>query len=125
MLFFQREIEGPVTMLNLLRFHDQADYSASPELAPPQPITGQEAYEIYVNLTTPFLEEVGGTVSYLGRGGHYLIGPIEERWDLVLLVKHRSVQVFMSMAENSAYMSVLGHRTAALADSRLLPIETI
>ena len=37
---FRRGIEGPVTMLNLLRFREWADYSGFPELAPPQPISG-------------------------------------------------------------------------------------
>ena len=31
--FFMRNIKGPVVMLNLLRFRETADYSASPELA--------------------------------------------------------------------------------------------
>ena len=38
---FSRHIEGPATMLNLLRFRDVADYSQSPELMPPAPISGQ------------------------------------------------------------------------------------
>ncbi|MGY4228119.1 hypothetical protein ACVMIH_005480 [Bradyrhizobium sp. USDA 4503] len=61
--FAQREIAGELVMLNLLRFRVIADYSQSPELAPPQPITGAEAY-----------------------------------------------------------LAGIGHRTAALADSRLLPL---
>ena len=46
--FFMRGIQGPVMMLNLLRFRDVADYSAAPHLAPPQPISGAEAYALYV-----------------------------------------------------------------------------
>ena len=42
---FQRGIAGPVSMLNLLRFRDVADYSALPELAPPAPVSGLAAYE--------------------------------------------------------------------------------
>lgn len=39
-LFVQRDIEGPVVMLNLLRFRNVADYAANPELAPATPIRG-------------------------------------------------------------------------------------
>ena len=34
---FRRNIAGEVVMLNLLRFRDVADYSATPELAPDEP----------------------------------------------------------------------------------------
>lgn len=65
----------------------------------------------------------GGEVQFLGEGGSYLIGPEDERWDVVMLVRHASVQAFMGMAENADYLAGLGHRVAALEDSRLLPIE--
>lgn len=40
----QREIPGEVVMLNLMRFRSVADYAATPNLAPPTPISGAEAY---------------------------------------------------------------------------------
>ena len=40
---FMRGLQGPIVMLNLLRFRDQADYAASPDLAPAQPISGAAA----------------------------------------------------------------------------------
>jgi hypothetical protein len=42
--FFSRCLTGAVAMLNLLRFRTVADYSATPELAPAKPISGEEAY---------------------------------------------------------------------------------
>jgi hypothetical protein len=42
----------------------------------------------------------------------------------VLVVRHVSVQVFMSFATNPEYLAGIGHRNAALEDSRLLPIES-
>jgi uncharacterized protein (DUF1330 family) len=116
-----RHIEGPVTMLNLLRLRDVADYSHSPELMPPAPISGAEAFQKYIDHTLPFLEQSGGELVFLGEGGTYLIGPLEERWDLVMLVRQNSLSDFMAFASNQAYLAGLGHRTAALADSRLLP----
>ena len=54
--------------------------------------------------------------------GVLLIGPPTERWDKVLLVRHQSAQTFLSFASNKGYMAGIGHRLAALVDSRLLPI---
>ena len=119
---FRRQIQGAVMMLNLLRFREVADYSASPELAPPEPISGREAYQKYIDLTLPFLTATGGGIALLGDGGRYLIGPQDERWDLVMLIRQNSLQDFLSFSSNEAYQVVLGHRTAALEDSRLLPV---
>lgn len=121
--FFTREIPGELIMLNLLRFREVADYSATPELAPEEPITGREAYKKYVQHANPFMKERGGRLLFLGEGGPYLIGPSKDRWDLVMMIRHRSMEDFKSFIDNEDYLAGLGHRTAALEDSRLLPIE--
>jgi uncharacterized protein (DUF1330 family) len=120
--FLMRGIRGEVVMLNLLRFRKVADYAASPELAPEQPITGAEAYGRYIAHTMPYLKESGGDLLFLGDGGAFLIGPPEERWDLAMLVKQASVESFMAFASNPAYLAGMGHRIAAVEDSRLLPL---
>ena len=74
-LFFLRGIQGSVAMLNLLRYRTIADYSASPELAPASPITGEAAYRLYMEHTKPHLERSGGKVLFFGRGGSFLVGP--------------------------------------------------
>lgn len=119
---YLRGIEGEVVMLNLLRFRETADYSATPELQPEGPISGAAAYDLYVEKTLPHLLESGGSLEFMGEGGPFLIGPPDERWDAVLLVRHRSVETFMSFAQNEAYLGGMGHRLAAILDSRLLPI---
>ncbi len=110
-------------MLNLLRFREVADYSESPELAPDGEISGAEAYERYADAVMPLLERAGSELLYRGDGGPSLIGPAEERWDLVLLVKHASISEFMSFATDEDYLAIAGHRTAALEDSRLVPLQ--
>ncbi len=118
----ERGLTGPVTMLNLLRFRDIADYDPFPDLAPAAPISGREAYDRYIAHTLPFLEASGGSLTFLGDGGHVFIGPAEERWDLVMLVRQTSIEDFFAFADNAAYLAGIGHRTAALLDSRLLPV---
>jgi len=117
-----RQIVGPIMMLNLLRFRDVADYSADPELEPDEPISGAEAYRLYSEHTMPYLIASGGEVVLDGIGGGFFIGPSEERWDHVLLIRQSSLDDFFAFAFNPGYLAGLGHRTAALEDSRLLPI---
>lgn len=116
---------GPIIMLNLLKFKDVADYSQFPKLAPASSVTGERAYHNYMAAVRPLLESAGAEVLYKGSGGPFAIGPQDEVWDLVLLVKHKSIQVFMEFAVSEDYQKIAGHRTAALADSRLLPSVAI
>ena len=121
--FIQRGLQGPVVMLNLIRLRAVADYSASPELAPATPITGAEAFRRYIAHTLPHLHASGGQMLFLGDGGTFLIGPPDERWDLVALIRQSSVDTFLAFAQNADYLRILGHRTAAVEDSRLLALS--
>lgn len=119
---FVRGIPGPVVMLNLLRFRPVADYSANPELAPASPISGEAAYRLYMAHTLPYLHASGGELLFYGKGGSFLIGPSDERWDATMLIRQSSVASFFAFASNEGYLSGMGHRVAALEDSRLLPL---
>ncbi|NEX92772.1 DUF1330 domain-containing protein [Caulobacter sp. 17J65-9] len=119
---FTRGVAGPVVMLNLMRFRAVADYAATPELAPAAPISGAEAFDRYVRHTLPFLKASGGDLLFYGDGGPFLIGPADERWDAAMLVRQSSLQSFLAFASDAAYLAGIGHRTAALEDSRLLPL---
>ena len=122
---FTKPIKNDVYMLNLLRFKTQADYSHHPQLAPMQPISGKEAYMRYVEATLPFLRESGGDITLIGQCDRFFIGPADEHWDLAMIIKQRSLNDFLAFASNPSYLEILGHRVAALEDSRLLPIEAL
>ena len=51
-----------------------------------------------------------------------MIGPEAEKWDAMLLVQHESAEKFIAFAQDESYLKIAGHRTAALEDSRLLPM---
>jgi hypothetical protein len=123
--FVMRRREGQIVMLNLLRFRETADYSLSPELAPDVPISGAAAFYRYIEHALPYVRESGGDLLFLGAGGSFLIGPAQERWDMAMLVRQRSVDSFLAFASHEAYLAGIGHRTAALEDSRLLPLSEI
>ena len=119
---FSHHIEGELVMLNLLRFRAIADYSATPNLAPIKNISGKDAYQRYIAHTLPHLRKSGGDIIFLGAAYSYLIGPQDERWDLAMLVRQKSLESFMAFSSNEEYLVGIGHRHAALEDSRLLPM---
>ncbi|MGD1890373.1 MAG: DUF1330 domain-containing protein [Cyclobacteriaceae bacterium] len=117
--------KGRIVMLNLLRFKSVADYSQLASLKPEKEISGEEAYQLYMDYTEPLLNKAGSRVLFYGSSGSFLIGPEQEKWDAVLLVEHESVAKFMAFAQDEVYLKTAGHRTAALEDSRLLPISEL
>ncbi len=117
-----RGIAGPVVMLNLLRFREHADYAATPRLAPSAPVSGAAAYKAYLAHAGPFVGAAGGEMLFLAEGGLPLIGPQTERWDRVMLVRYPSIDAFLKFVRDPDYQAGVGHRTAALEDSRLVPL---
>src|ERR1041385_8468632 len=102
--FVMRQMQGNVVMLNLLRFRQIADYSATPELAPETEISGAAAFQLYIEHTLPYLHETGGDLIFLGSGGPFLIGPEAERWDMVMLVRQQSAEAVLAFASHEAYL---------------------
>ncbi|UTW62479.1 DUF1330 domain-containing protein [bacterium SCSIO 12741] len=123
--FYINHQEGAVVMLNLLKFKAEADYEGLDHLAPDEPITGKEAYREYMSETMPYLQAAGSEVLFYGSSSAFVIGPADESWDAVLLVKHASAAQFIAFAQNEDYLKIAGHRKAALEDSRLLPIKEL
>jgi hypothetical protein len=120
--FFGSPDNGPVVMLNILRFRDKADYSHAPYLEPAGGCSGREAYDRYMREMLPLLEASGGAVLFSGAGGPFLIGPQDESWDHVLLVRQASKAAFLAFASDPEAQRITAHRTAAISDSRLLPL---
>lgn len=121
--FFGSPETGPVVMLNLLRFRERADYSHEPDLEPADGCSGREAYDRYMRDMQPLLEASGGAVLFSGTSGPFLIGPLDEQWDHVLLVRQASKASFLAFASDPEAQRITAHRTAAISDSRLLPIQ--
>ena len=113
--------DQPIVMLNLLRFRAVADYAEHPDLAPTEPISGADAYQRYGEAVQPHLSEVGASVQYLATCGSTVIGPTDEQWDSIILVRYPNPAAFIGMVTKPAYQALSGHRTAALEDSRLVP----
>ena len=112
--------DEPVVMLNLLRFREQASY---PEGSAHEPCSGREAYARYGAEAVKHVQAVGGKPLWIGEAQLSIIGPTDEGWDDVLLVQYPSRKAFLTMASNPEYLACAVHRTAALADSRLIAMR--
>jgi uncharacterized protein (DUF1330 family) len=109
--------EGPVHMLNLLRFRDRAAYDDGTEA------TGAEAYAAYARESGPIFARLGGRQVWLGTPELMLIGPEAERWDLAFIAEYPSVAAFVAMLRDPDYRRAVRHRQAAVADSRLIRMQ--
>lgn len=107
--------DTPIVMLNLLKFRDVALYKGEPA-----DYSGREAYRRYSEIALQKLAQIGASVTYVGDMKATLIGPESEQWDEVLLVRYPSKQAFFGMMQQPDFFEATRHRTAALADSRLI-----
>ncbi|MGI8632195.1 MAG: DUF1330 domain-containing protein [Solirubrobacterales bacterium] len=101
--FLAEDHQGPVVMLNLLRYADG----------------GQAGYREYAKRIVPFLRQVGGEVLYVGDCSTALVAPSAHEWDAVLLVRYPSRQAFSDMVANPEYQQITGLRSGALDDAVL------
>jgi uncharacterized protein (DUF1330 family) len=107
----------PILMLNLLRFNHEAAYPAdSGQTA----CSGKEAYARYSRTALQKVREAGGSVQVAARAQVALIAPEQDHWDEMLLVQYPSPEAFLAMLADDDYRAATVHRTAALADSRLV-----
>lgn len=119
---FERQTpdEKPIVMLNLLKFRERADYPAEGPGG-----SGRDAYSRYSKAAVQLVWEVGGQVLWSGKVRAGLIVPDGEAWDEVVLVHYPSRRAFLRMVKSQAYQSIMHHRTAALADSRLIETRAV
>jgi uncharacterized protein (DUF1330 family) len=109
--------QGPILMLNQLRFNEQADYAADFKA---EPCTGAEAYGRYAEVAVAKITSFGGSIEWTGAPQQTVIGPEGESWDACFVVRYPSKQAFIEMISDPEYQAAVPHRTAALADSRLI-----
>ena len=106
----------PFAVINLNLYKEWAEY---PEGTVSEKLTGQQAYERYAELSTPFVNKVGGVPMWRGSFGLVLIGPEDARWDEILIMQYPARNAFEKMLADPDYQEIVFHRTAAIKDSRL------
>jgi uncharacterized protein (DUF1330 family) len=108
---------GPIHMLNLVRFRDQAAYPDG------RKATGAEAYAAYGRESHPVFAALGGRIVWRGRFELMLIGPADEKWDECFIAAYPSVDAFVAMIRDPLYREAVKHRQAAVLTSRLIRLD--
>ncbi len=108
--FFFGDDNGPMVMVNLLKFRDKADYpdGSNPEM------TGKQAYAVYGAAVMKCLELVGGKGLFSADVSGLILGDVEELWDMVALAYYPSPQAMMQMVGLPEYQGIEIHRFAGL-----------
>ncbi len=108
--------QGPLVMLNLLKFKPRADGEAG---------SGADAYRRYGEAAQKMIEARGGRVLWMGRPAHLLVGEESDRWDAVAIVQYPSPRAFMEMVTSTDYQRIHAHREAGLERTALIACRTI
>ena len=116
--FLEPGAEGPICMVNLLKFKVKAEYEDGRETD----LTGREAYELYATGVKKLLQGIGGGIGFEGDVERLALGEVEELWDLVGLAVWPSRQVMFEVMQSPEMQEIGVHRSAGLAGQ--LNIET-
>jgi uncharacterized protein (DUF1330 family) len=104
--------EGPVVMLNLLKFKAHATGDEG---------TGATAYGKYSDAVVGMVEARGGKLLWSGRADQVLIGDVDANaWDAVALVQYPSRKAFIDMVTAPDYEQAHEHRESGLERTVLL-----
>ena len=114
--FQQPGPDGPIVMVNLLKFRDRAAYADGR----PDGGSGRDAFQRYGIGFAPLLHGIGGRVLYTGDISLLALGRTDELWDAVAVVEYPSRAAFFRIATSPEYLEVSVHRDAGLEGQLLL-----
>ena len=112
--FFSTPDDGPIVMINLLKFKEFAEYEDGSDAT----LTGEAAYLRYGALLDGpdgVLAKFGAKLLYSGNTTGLLLGTVEEEWDAVALVEYPSTSGMLAMVMSPEYNAIDHHRYAGLA----------
>ena len=111
--------DGPIYMVNLLKFRDKAEYEDGRE----SDLSGRAAYQLYGLGVARLLPKYGGKVVFLADVTGLQIGKVEELWDEVAIAMYPDRAALLAMSTSKEWRELSVHRTAGLAGQ--LNIETV
>lgn len=117
--FLEPGPDGPVYMVNLLKFKERAEYADGRETD----LTGAEAYAIYGEAVAKLLIDLGGGPMFSAKVERLMLGEVEELWDSVAIATYPSRKAMLEMIVSPEYQAIAVHRDAGLAGQ--LNIETV
>ena len=116
--FMEPVPEGPICMVNLLKFKEKAEYEDGRDTD----LTGREAYALYEEGVKKLLQEIGGGIGFEGDVERLALGEVEELWDVVALAVWPSRGAMFKVMQSPDMQAISVHRSAGLAGQ--LNLET-
>ncbi len=116
--FAQPGPQGPIFMVNLLKFKTKAAYADGRTTN----LTGAQAYGLYGAEVAKLLEQVGGRAMFSANVERLMLGEVEELWDKVAIAMYPSRAAMLQMMQMPKMQEISVHREAGLAGQ--LNIET-
>ncbi len=111
--------DTPIHMLNLLKFHEKAQYPDDHPNAG-KGWSGSRAYAEYGKTSGPIFARVGGSIVWRGDMESMLIGPQSVHWDAAFIAAYPHSGAFMEMVTDAEYQKAVVNRQAAVLTSRLV-----
>lgn len=108
--FLEPGREGPIYMLNLLKFKETAEYADGRETD----LSGAEAYAIYGQEVIQHLQKVGGAPMFSAGVERLMLGEVEELWDAAAIAMYPSRKAMLEMISSPEYQASALHREAGL-----------
>ena len=116
--------DQPIQMLNLIRLKPKAEYPVGhPDHG--KDLSGLDAYRAYGRTTAHIFGRLGGRQVWAGRPQVTVTGPGSEAWDIAFIAEYPTSQAFIDMVRDPEYRDLVIHRTAVVADSRLVRMEPV
>lgn len=106
----KRAGEGPVVMLNLLKFRPGGE---------------QRYLDGYASVAVPMIEARGGRILYAGRLAERAHEDDAPEWDILVLVEYPTRQAFIDMVSDPAYREAHVHRRDAVERALLRATDPI
>lgn len=111
--------DGPIYMVNLLRFKERAEYDDGRNTE----LTGREAYRIYGTGVADLLRTYDARIVFVGDVTFLALGQVEDLWDEVAVVEYPNRAALLAMSSSEQWRALSVHRAAGLAGQ--LNIETV
>ncbi|MGA9796392.1 MAG: DUF1330 domain-containing protein [Rhizomicrobium sp.] len=111
--------EGPMVMVNLLKYRKTAAYEAGRAEAK-ENLSGRDAYQRYGMVALQQVMKRGGSIVWGGPQKFVMIGDDANDWDEVVCVRYPSRDAFLNMTQDPQYLAAHYHREAGLERTVLL-----
>ncbi len=108
--------DQPVVMINILRYKAKTGNGEE---------TGEMAYARYGQNVLPFMKKVGARLLWRGDINTTVIGDAAGQPQVVLLVEYPSIQNFIDMTTDPAYLEAAKDRTLGLEYGGLMASTTV